>query len=133
MPKIAEVKFSSCGLEVADFGKNCDCRIAELRLRRNISLKLWNCDCGSASFKLRNCDCGLKKKLRVPTSDIYIFYIYIFFYLNCFWWSRSPYYFTFSSTVPQRTAYSEVPSTVGWGDCWIRTQDCSFPIWCRFQ
>jgi hypothetical protein len=37
MPKIAEVKFSSCGLEVADLGKNCDCGIAELRLRRNIS------------------------------------------------------------------------------------------------
>jgi hypothetical protein len=28
MPKIAEVKVSSCGLEVADFGKNCDCGIA---------------------------------------------------------------------------------------------------------
>jgi hypothetical protein len=28
MPKIAEVKVSSCGLEVADFGKNCYCGIA---------------------------------------------------------------------------------------------------------
>jgi hypothetical protein len=28
IPKIAEVKLSSCGLEVTDFRKNCDCRIA---------------------------------------------------------------------------------------------------------
>jgi hypothetical protein len=28
MPKIAELKLSSCGLEVADFRKNCDCEIA---------------------------------------------------------------------------------------------------------
>jgi hypothetical protein len=40
MLKIAEVKLSSCGLEVADLGKNCDCGIAELRLRSNISLKV---------------------------------------------------------------------------------------------
>ncbi len=33
-----------------------------------------------------------------------------FFFLHCFWWNRSPYYFTFSSAAPQRTAYSEVPS-----------------------
>ncbi len=63
MPKIAELKLSSCRLQ-----KNCDCGIAELRLRSNISQKLQNCDCGSASFKLMNCDCGLKKMLRVPTS-----------------------------------------------------------------
>jgi hypothetical protein len=24
-------------------------------------------------------------------------------------------------------------STVGWGDSWIRTQDCSFTIWCHYQ
>jgi hypothetical protein len=60
MPKNAELKLLSCGLKVADFRKNCDCGIVELRLR--------NCDCGRASFKLRNCECGLKKKLRVPTS-----------------------------------------------------------------
>jgi hypothetical protein len=36
LPKIAEVKLSSCGLEVADFRKNCDCGIAELRLWSNI-------------------------------------------------------------------------------------------------
>jgi hypothetical protein len=40
MPEIAEVKLSSCGLEVADFRKNCDCGIAELRLRSNIPLKV---------------------------------------------------------------------------------------------
>jgi hypothetical protein len=33
MLKIAEVKLSSLGLEVADFRKNCDCGIVELRLR----------------------------------------------------------------------------------------------------
>ncbi len=48
MPKIAEVKVSSCGLEVADFGKNCDCETAELRLRSNISLKV-------AELRLRKC------------------------------------------------------------------------------
>jgi hypothetical protein len=37
MPKIAEVKLSSCGLEVADFRKNCDCGIAELGLLSKIS------------------------------------------------------------------------------------------------
>jgi hypothetical protein len=61
MPKIAEVKLSSCGLEVADLRKNYGCRIARLRLR--------NCDCGSAAFKFRNYDCGLKKMLRLPTSE----------------------------------------------------------------
>jgi hypothetical protein len=40
MPEIAEVKLSSCRLEVADFRKNCDCGIAELRLRSNIPLKV---------------------------------------------------------------------------------------------
>jgi hypothetical protein len=45
---------------------------------------------------------------------------------------------------PQRTAYSEVTipdgnpskdwqSTVGWGVCWIRTQDCRFTVWHRYQ
>jgi hypothetical protein len=48
MPKIAEVKLSSCGLEVADLGKNCGCGFAELRLRSNISLKV-------AELRLRNC------------------------------------------------------------------------------
>jgi hypothetical protein len=40
MPKIAEVKLSRCGLEVADFRKNCDCgatfllKVAEFRLQK---------------------------------------------------------------------------------------------------
>ncbi len=28
IPKIAEVKLSSCGFKVADFKKNCDCGVA---------------------------------------------------------------------------------------------------------
>jgi hypothetical protein len=48
VPKIAELKLLSCGLEVADFRKNCDCGIAELRLRSNISLKF-------AELRLRKC------------------------------------------------------------------------------
>jgi hypothetical protein len=47
-PNIAEVKLSSCGLEVVDSKKNCDCGIAELRLRSNISLKV-------AELRLRKC------------------------------------------------------------------------------
>jgi hypothetical protein len=39
-PKIAEVKFSSCRLEVADSKKNSDCGIVELRLLSKISLKV---------------------------------------------------------------------------------------------
>ncbi len=39
MPKIAEVKLSTCGLEIADCRTNCDCQIAELRLRSNIFFK----------------------------------------------------------------------------------------------
>jgi hypothetical protein len=48
VPKIAELKLSSCGLEVVNFRKNCDCGIAELRLRSNISLKV-------AELRLRKC------------------------------------------------------------------------------
>jgi hypothetical protein len=66
MPKIAKVKLSSCGPEVADFRTKGDCGIAELRLQINRSFKkLRTCYCGSTSFKLRNYDCG---QLRVPTS-----------------------------------------------------------------
>jgi hypothetical protein len=64
MPKIAEVKLSSCGFKVADSEKiaieelrYCGCGTTFLK-------KLRHCDYGSASFKLRNCDCGLKRKLR---------------------------------------------------------------------
>jgi hypothetical protein len=45
MPKIAEVKLSSCGFKVADLKKIA---IAELRLRSNISLKV-------AELRLRKC------------------------------------------------------------------------------
>ncbi len=66
------------------------------------------------------------------------------FFLNCFWWNRSPYCFLYFPLPPLRgqpTAnchprwkpISGQPSTVGWGDCWIWTQDCSFTIWCRYQ
>jgi hypothetical protein len=48
LPKIAEVKLSSCGLEVADFIENCDCGIAELRLRSYILQKV-------ADLRLRKC------------------------------------------------------------------------------
>jgi hypothetical protein len=40
MTEIAEGMLSIFGLEVADIRKNCDCRIAELRLRSNIPLKV---------------------------------------------------------------------------------------------
>jgi hypothetical protein len=48
MPKIAEVKLSSCGFKVADFQKNLNCGLAELQLRSNISLKV-------AELRLRKC------------------------------------------------------------------------------
>jgi hypothetical protein len=55
MPKIAELKLSSCGLEVADFRKNCNCGIAELRLRSSISLK----SCGIAIAEALLSSCGI--------------------------------------------------------------------------
>jgi hypothetical protein len=48
VPKIAELKLSNCGLEVADFRKDWNCGIAELRLWSNISLKV-------AELRLRKC------------------------------------------------------------------------------
>jgi hypothetical protein len=48
MPKIAEVKLSSCGLEVADFRKNYDCGIAELRLQSTFLYKV-------AELRLQKC------------------------------------------------------------------------------
>jgi hypothetical protein len=69
MPNNAELKLLSCGLEVADSRKNCDCGIVVAE--QHVFEKLQNCDCGRDSFKLRNCDCGLKKKLRVPTSAFF--------------------------------------------------------------
>jgi hypothetical protein len=55
MPKIAEVKVSSCGLEVADFRKNCYCGIVELRLWSNISLKSF----GIAIAEVLPSSCGI--------------------------------------------------------------------------
>jgi hypothetical protein len=55
MPKIAEVNVSSCGLEVMDFRKNCDCGIEELRVRSNISLK----SCGIAIAEVLPSTCGI--------------------------------------------------------------------------
>jgi hypothetical protein len=55
MPKIAEMKLSSCGLEVADTRKNCDCGIAEVQLRSNIALK----SCGIAIAKVLPSSCGI--------------------------------------------------------------------------
>jgi hypothetical protein len=55
MLKIAEVKLSSCGLEVAGFRKNNDCGIAELRFRSNISLK----SCGIAIAVVLPSSCGI--------------------------------------------------------------------------
>jgi hypothetical protein len=55
MSKIAEMKLSSCGLEVADFRKICDWGIAELRLRINIALK----SCGIAIAEVLPSSCGI--------------------------------------------------------------------------
>jgi hypothetical protein len=55
MPKIAEMKLSSCRLEVADIRKNCDCGIAELRLRSNISVKCY----GIAIAEVFPSSCGI--------------------------------------------------------------------------
>ncbi len=72
-------------------------------------------------------------------------YIYTFFFLSCLWWNRSP-YCLYSPMPPLRgqptVQWSAIPdgspskdwqSTVGWGDYWIWTQDCSFTIWCHYQ
>ncbi len=55
MSKIAEVKLSSCKLEVADFRENYDRGIAELWLRSNISLK----SCGIAIAEVFPSSCGI--------------------------------------------------------------------------
>jgi hypothetical protein len=64
MPKIAEVKLLSCGLQKTLPLLHCLVAVAELYIKK----KMQNCDFGSASFKLRKCDCGLTKKWRVLTS-----------------------------------------------------------------
>jgi hypothetical protein len=55
MPKIAKMKLSSCRLDVAGIRKNCDCGIAELRLRSNISFK----SCGIAIAEVFLSSCGI--------------------------------------------------------------------------
>jgi hypothetical protein len=55
MLKNAELNFPSCGLEVVDFRKNCDCGIAELGLRSNMSLK----SCGIAIAEVLPSSCRI--------------------------------------------------------------------------
>jgi hypothetical protein len=53
LPKIAEVKLSSCGLQKKKLGlQNCGVAVAG----QHFFQKLRNCDCGSVSFKLRDCN-----------------------------------------------------------------------------
>jgi hypothetical protein len=60
MPDIAEMKLSGCVLEVADFRKNCNCGVAELRLQSNIPLKV-------AELRLRKFFLQVAKlRLRTP-------------------------------------------------------------------
>jgi hypothetical protein len=59
-------------------------------------------------------------RFSVPLIGVLI--LELVFFLNCFWWNRSSF-----------CLYFPLPPTVGWGDCWIWTQDCSFAIWCRYQ
>jgi hypothetical protein len=37
------------------------------------------------------------------------------------------------SAIPDGSPSQDWQSTVGWGDCWIPTKDCSFTIWSRYQ
>ncbi len=37
------------------------------------------------------------------------------------------------SAIPVGSPSKDWQSSVGWGDCWIQTQDCIFTIWCRYQ
>jgi hypothetical protein len=68
MPKIAEVKLSSCGFKVADFKKNCDCGIAELHLRSNISKKVAELRWRKCFLQVAKLRLQTQKKSRVPTS-----------------------------------------------------------------
>jgi hypothetical protein len=86
---------------------------------------------------------GLSKLLDTFPSESWHNLGISFFFLNCFWWNRSPYclYFPLPPLRGQPTAkrhprwqpISGQQSTYGWGDCWIQTQDCSFTIWCCYQ
>jgi hypothetical protein len=65
MPKNAELKLSSCRIEVADFRKNCNCgvAVAEQHVFNKVAEELpSSCGIAIADFK---------KKLRVPTSANY--------------------------------------------------------------
>jgi hypothetical protein len=42
-------------------------------------------------------------------------------------------YILLSQGLPDGSSSKDWQSTVGWGDCWIRTQDCSFTIWCCYH
>jgi hypothetical protein len=37
------------------------------------------------------------------------------------------------SAIPDGSPSKDWQSNVGWGDCWIKTQYCSFTIWCCYQ
>ncbi len=62
-----------------------------------------------------------------------------FFFLICFWWNRNSYCLYSplrpsedslqGNTIPDGSPSKDWQSTVGW----IRTQDCSFTIWCCYQ
>jgi hypothetical protein len=67
MLKIAEVKLSSCGLEVADFSKNCVCRIAAAKQHFFKKFGIGIADVLPPSCEIAIADS--KKKARVPTSD----------------------------------------------------------------
>jgi hypothetical protein len=76
MPKIAEVTLSSCGPEVADFRKNCDCRVA---VAEQHFLK----SCGIAIAEVLPSSCGIaiadKKKSCAcpPLLNILLFITFI--------------------------------------------------------
>jgi hypothetical protein len=53
VPKIAELKLSSCGLEVADFRKNCDCGMAEQHFFKSCGIAIADVLPSSAELRLR--------------------------------------------------------------------------------
>jgi hypothetical protein len=68
------MKLSSCGLEVVDLRKNCDCRIAELRLRSNISLK--SCGIAIAEVLLQVAELQLRILKKVARPHLWITVIF---------------------------------------------------------
>jgi hypothetical protein len=65
-PKIAELKLSSCRLEVADFRKNYDCGVVVVEQHFIKSCKIEIAEVLPSSYRIAIADS--KKKLRVPTS-----------------------------------------------------------------